>query len=105
MSIKRFLNQVFTRHIMAASSVFPYDLAETMAGTFLGGLQTLSGSEQFQDGAMVVKATHRIFCPAGTVILASDKIKHGDRVFEVRSIDAIELRMGHHKEILVEEIK
>jgi len=95
----------FSRYTMAPAVTFPYDLAETLIGTFAGGLQTLSGSEQFYDGQLVTKATHRIFCPSGTTILQTDKIKTGARVFEVRHVDDVELKTGHHKEVLVEEIK
>lgn len=103
--IADFFTITFSRYAMAPAVTFPYDLAETLIGTFAGGLQTLSGSEQFYDGQLVTKATHRIFCPSGTTILASDKIKTGTKVFEVRHIDDVELKTGHHKEVLVEEIK
>jgi len=103
--IADFYTITFSRYTMAPAVTFPYDLAETLIGTFAGGLQTLSGSEQFYDGQIVTKATHRIFCPSGTTVLETDKIKQGTRTFEVRGIDSVELKSGHHKEIVVEEIK
>lgn len=103
--INNFFNKTFSRYTMAPAVTFPYDLIETLVGTFGGAIQQLSGAEQFYDGELVIKATHRIFCPSATAVTPKDKIKDGSRTFEVRAVDDVELKSGHHKELLVEEIK
>jgi head-tail adaptor len=102
--IADFFTITFSRYTMAPGVAFPYDLAETLIGTFAGGIQQLRGEEMWLDQKMTKKATHRIFCPSSTTILYTDRIKYGARVFEVRGVDDVELKTGHHKEVLVEEI-
>jgi len=77
---------------------------ETLVGTFAGAIQGLSGGEQWLDEKMTQKVTHRIFCPSATVVYVQDKVKEGTRTFDVKWIDAVELKTGHHLEVLVEEV-
>ncbi len=102
--IADFYTDAFARYTMAPAVTFPYDLTETLVGTFGGGMTQLRASEIWLDEKMTKKATHRIYCPSSTTILYTDRIKLDSRVFEVRAIDDIEIKSGHHKEILVEEI-
>ncbi len=104
MGIESHYDKSFSRYTLAPAVTFPYDLVETLIGTFGGALQRLQGREMWLDEKMTTKATHRIFCPSSTTILYTDKIKIDTRTFHVRDIDAVELKTGHHKEILVEEI-
>jgi hypothetical protein len=89
---------------MAPAVTFPYDLAETLYGTFAGGLTKLSEREVWLDDKMTNHASHRIYCPSATVIANSDTLKLGTRTFVVKWYDNIEIKTGHHKEILVDEV-
>lgn len=103
--IADFYSEVFSRYAIAPGVTFPYDLVETLTGTFAGGINKLPSREQWIDEKLNLKSSHRIYCPSNTTIELTDKIKLGTRVFEVRDVDYIEIKSGHHCEIIVEEIK
>ena len=104
MGIESHFDRTFERWANAPAVTWPYDLISTLIGSFGGAIGKLRGDEQWLDEKMNVRATHRIFCPSSTTLAVTDQIKEGGRTFEVRDIDDVELKTGHHREILVEEI-
>ena len=104
MGIESHFDKTFERWADAPDVTFPYDPVNTLIGTFGGAIGKLRGTEQWLDEKMNIRATHRIFCPSATILAVTDKIKEGGHTFEVRDIDDVELKTGHHREILVEEI-
>lgn len=103
--IEDFYSTVFERWTNAPAVTFPYDLTPTLVGTFAGGLTRLNCREQWLDDKMTLHASHRIYCPSGTTLALTDQLKYSGRTFEIRDIDAIEIRTGHHIEILVDEVQ
>ena len=89
---------------MAPAVTFPYDLTETLYGTFAGGITKLSAREVWLDDKMTNHASHRIYCASSTVIANTDILKLGTRTFLVKWYDQIEIKSGHHLEILVDEM-
>ena len=104
MSIQDFYTNTFSIYRLAPAVTFPYDNVETLYTTFAGGINKIPSREMWIDEKMNLKATHRIYCPSNTTLLLTDTIKLGTRVFNIRDIDYIEIKTGHHCEILVEEI-
>ena len=103
--IESHYDKTFTPYTVAAAAAYPYDLAETVGTTFNGCIQQLSGQEVFVNGQIGIIVSHRIYCPYSVSLTEKQTIKYGTQTFSIESIDSVELKTSHHKEILVKEVK
>jgi SPP1 family predicted phage head-tail adaptor len=103
--IANFFDKTFSVYAMSPSVVFPYDPILTLVSTFAGCLEQLNGREVWQNGQVGIIVSHRIYCPYTTMITENQNVVYGTRTFDVQSIDSMETHSGHHKELLVKEVK
>lgn len=103
--IGSFYDKTFGVYSDLPGVAFPYDHVETLVSSFAGCLQQLSAREIFQNGQIGAIVSHRIYCPYTTVVDYDDKVKYESRTFIVEGIDGIDTHSGHHKELLVKEVK
>lgn len=94
----------FSRYSMTPAVTFPYDLTRTLVSTFAGSISKVSASEQWIDEKQTIHASHLITCASVVTVNVTDELQLGSRVFHVRYVDAIEIKTGHHLEILVDEV-
>jgi SPP1 family predicted phage head-tail adaptor len=103
--ISNFFDKTFSVYSFTHGVTFPYDESWALVSTFAGCLEQLSGKEVFYNGQLGIIASHRIYCPYTTTVTEAQRLIYDSRTFEVESIDGVETHSGHHKEILVKEIK
>lgn len=103
--IANLFDKTFSVYTIAPSVTFPYDPTSTLVSTFAGCLMQLNGREVWQNGQAGIIVSHRIYCPYTTAIAQNQSVVYGTQTFDVQSIDSIETHSGHHKELLVKEVK
>jgi hypothetical protein len=108
MSITHLLNKtgIVYRPTVTMSDTGGFDRTEAVLIAALRcRLEALSGSEREMRGATGVLVTHRLYCDVPTAaITEKDEIVIDSVRYRVKFVDNVQ-ELGHHEEILVEELR